>query len=79
MKRAIFMSLLLLSACAPQTVPPHIQQKVDAIPAEQLPRYFMIERHKCRSGTKEENVVCKEKVRREYLANQMAREERSSQ
>lgn len=79
--KTIFMLCLSVSliACAPQPVPPHIQQKVDAVPADHLPRYFMVERHGCRAGTPEENEACLEKVRREYLANELARKERNAQ
>lgn len=69
---------ILVAACAAQSVPPHIQQKVDAIPADQLPKYPMVTRHGCRTGTHEENEACKEKARREYLANELARDERNA-
>lgn len=81
MKKTIFMFGLLLtvSACASDPIPAHIQAKVDAMPAEQIPHNFFLERDACGSKRGEEKAVCREKVRREYYARQMAREERNGQ
>ena len=77
MKKIVFMFglMLTLTACAADPIPPQIQQKVDAVPADQLPRHFMAERELCGSKRGEEKTACREKVRRDYMAREMMREE----
>lgn len=77
MKKTIFMFGLMLTvtACAADPVPLHIQQKIDAIPAEQLQHHFMVERELCGSKRGPEKDACREKVRRDYMAREMMREE----
>lgn len=81
MKKTVFMFGLLLTvaACAADPVPPHIQQRVDATPIEQVPHNFFLERDACGGERGEVKVACREKVRREYYARQIAREERNTQ
>ena len=75
MNKTVFMFglLLTIAACAADPIPPHIQQKVDAMPAEQIPHNFFLERDACGSEHGEEKIVCREKARREYYARQLAR------
>jgi hypothetical protein len=79
MKKMLFVVAVVISVagCAAQPIPPHIQSKVDQIPADQLPTHFFAERDLCNSKRDEKRVQCIEKTRREYLAQQMAREERN--
>ena len=71
--------IVFLSSCAREPIPAHIQQQVDAMPYEQLPQNFFAERSSCGSSKQgEEKIKCRDRVRREYLANQLAREERNS-
>lgn len=81
MKKIVFMFglMLTMTACAADPVPAHIQQKVDAIPANQLERRFMAERGLCGSKRLEQKAECREKVRRDYTAREMMREEGSAQ
>lgn len=77
MKKIVFMFGLMLTvtACAADPIPPHIQQKVNAVPADQLQHHFMAERELCGSRRGEEKTACREKVRRDYMAREMMREE----
>jgi len=81
MKKTIFMLGLLLTvaACAAEPVPPHIQEKVDAMPMEKVPHNYFLEHDSCGGESHEGNAACREKARREYLARQLSREERSAQ
>lgn len=81
MKKTIFMFglLLTIAACAADPIPPHIQQKVDAMPADKIPHNFFLERDSCGSARGEEKTRCRETVRREYYARQLAREEGNAQ
>ena len=80
MKKTVFMLglLLTIAACASDPIPAHIQAKVDKIPAEELPHHFFVERDSCAGAQKEGKTACRERVRREYLAQEMAREERNT-
>lgn len=79
MRKILFVIAMAISVagCAAQPIPPHIQSKVDQIPADQLPKHFFVERELCQSKRDEKRVQCIEKTRRDYLARQMAREERN--
>lgn len=81
MKKTIFMFGLLLTvaACAADPTPTHIQKKVDAMPADQIPHNFFLERDSCGSLQSEGKTHCRENVRREYYARQLAREEGNAQ
>lgn len=81
MKKTVFVFGLLLTvaACASDPVPQHIQAKVDAMPIEQVPHNFFLERDTCGSKRNKEKIACREEVRREYYARQLAREERNTQ
>lgn len=81
MKKTVFMFglLLTLAACATAPVPQHIQAKVDAMPIEQVPHNFFLERDSCGSKRNKEKNACREEVRREYYARQLAREEGNAQ
>ncbi len=80
MKKTVFMLGLLMTvaACASQPVPPHIQKKVDEMPVEQMPHNYFLERESCGSKRNKEKTECREQVRREYYARQLAREERNT-
>jgi len=69
---------LALASCTAGPIPPHIQKKVDAIPASELPTHYMTERDLCYSGAGERHDRCVEKVRREFLARELTREEANS-
>ncbi len=77
MKKIVFIFGLMLtvSACAADPIPKHIQQKVDAVPVEQLQRNSMVERDLCGGTRDEERTACRIKVRRDSLAREMIREE----
>lgn len=77
MKKIVFMFALMLTvtACAADPIPPQIQQKVDAVPADQLQHHFMAERELCGSKRDEERTACREKVRRDYMAREIMCEE----
>ena len=77
MNRIIFMFglALTLAACAADPIPSHIQSKVNAIPAEQLPPRFFVERESCGGSHGDEKEACREQVRRDYLARTMMLEE----
>lgn len=81
MKKTFFMLglLLTITACATEPVPTDVQQRVDAMPEEQVPHNFYLERDSCGGEIGEARTACREKVRREYLAGQIAREERNAQ
>ena len=77
MKKIIFMFGLMMTvtACAADPIPAHIQQKVDAIPVEQLQQNSMAERDLCGGTRGEERTACRIKVRKDSLAREMMREE----
>ena len=77
MKKTIFMFGLMLTvtACAADPVPLDIQQKVDAIPVEQLQLSPMAERDLCGGTRDEARTACRVKVRRDSLAREIMREE----
>jgi hypothetical protein len=81
MKKIVFMVGLMLTvtACTADPVPPHIQKKVDAIPTAQLEHHFIAERELCNSKRGEKKSACREKVRRDYTAREMMREEGNAQ
>ncbi len=81
MRHIFCMSILgfALSACTYDPVPPHIQKRVDAIPASELPTSFMAERDLCPPKRKKSHNECVERVRRESLARELTRKEANSE
>lgn len=73
-KLLLIASVGLLTACAYDPIPADIKAKVDKIPANELPIHFMAERDLC-GGSKTDKAACRERVRREYVARQMMREQ----
>lgn len=79
MRNILFVIAIAISVagCAVQPIPPHIQSKVDQIPADQLPHHFFEERELCNSKRDVQRTKCIEKTRRDHLAQEMARDERN--
>ena len=72
---AFIISILLLASCAAEPIPPHIQRKADATPAQDLQQHFFAERSACRGERDAALTACREKLRREYYARELMREE----